>query len=117
MDNTLIIKITDHISLNKGITPDEAEPIYTMEMEAFRNGMNVVLDFAGVEMLTTAFLNVAIGNLYKDYLSEDLKNMLKLENLDEDTALRIKRVTTNAKSFYSDKNGYSKMIGEVINEH
>lgn len=114
--DTLKIKITDHISLKKGITPDEAEPLYQMEMDAFRAGEKVVLDFEGVEMLTTAFLNVIIGNLYKDYTSEELKLMLSLENLDEATAIRIKKVTTNAKSFYSDENDYTKTIEAAIHE-
>ena len=112
----LKIKITDHISLNKGITPDEAEPLYQMEMDAFCSGRTVVLDFEGVEMLTTAFLNVIIGNLYKDYNSEELKSMLKFEHLDEATAILIKKVTTNAKSFYNDEKDYSKIIEEVIHE-
>lgn len=114
--DTLKIKITDYISLNKGITPDEAEPIYNMEMDAFSDGQRVILDFDGVEMLTTAFLNVVIGNLYKDYNSEELKTMLRFEHLDEATAIRIKKVTTNAKSFYSNEKDYSKTIEEVINE-
>ena len=114
--DTLKIIITDHISLNKGITPDEAEPLYKMEMEAFQMGRKVILDFEGVEMLTTAFLNVIIGNLYKYYSSEDLKSMLHLENLDDATAVRIKKVTTNAKAFYSDENDYSKTIEAAIHE-
>ena len=114
--DTLIIKITDYISLNKGITPDEAEPLYQMEMDAFRAGNTVVLDFEGVEMLTTAFLNVIIGNLYKDFTSEELKLMLKLEHLDEATAIRIKKVTTNAKSFYRDEIDFSKTIEAAIHE-
>lgn len=114
--DSLKIKITDHISLNKGITPDEAEPLYRMEMDAFHMGQKVILDFNGVEMLTTAFLNVIIGNLYKYYTSEDLKMMLHFENLDEATAVRIKKVTTNAKAFYSDENDYSKTIEAAIHE-
>jgi len=114
--DTLIIKIADHISLNKGITPDEAEPIYNMEMEAFHNGQKVVLDFDGIEMLTTAFLNVIIGNLYKDYNSEELRMMLAFNHLDDATAIRIKKVTTNAKSFYKDEKVYSQIIEEIINE-
>lgn len=114
--DALKIKITDHISLNKGITPDEAEPLYEIEKEAFGAGRTVVLDFEGVEMLTTAFLNVMIGNLYKDYNSTELKSMLKFEHLDETTAIRIKKVTTNAKAFYNNEKGYSKIIEEVIRE-
>jgi len=112
----LTIKISQHIKLNKGITPDEAQPIYNMEVEAFQNSQKVILDFSDVELLTTAFLNVLIGNLYKDYSSEQLKSMLELSNYDLNTARRIKSVTENAKSFYNDQKGFSQVIEEVLDE-
>lgn len=115
--DTITIKLTDHISLNKGITPDEAEPILNKEIEAFKNGNNVILDFEGVEMLTTAFLNVVIGNLYENHTSEELNAMLKLVNYDEPTAIRIKKVTDNAKAFYKNAEEYSNVVKEVINEN
>lgn len=115
--NILKIKIIDHITLKKGITPDEAEPILNKEIEAFKNGNNVILDFEGVEMLTTAFLNVVIGNLYENHTSEELNAMLKLVNYDEPTAIRIKKVTDNAKAFYKNAENYSNVVKEVINEN
>lgn len=115
--DTITIKLTDHITLKKGITPDEAEPILKQEMEAFKKGNNVILDFEDVEMLTTAFLNVVIGNLYEKYTSEELRAMLRLVNYDEPTAIRIKKVTDNAKAFYKNAEEYSNVVKEVINEN
>ncbi len=100
MGNT--IKLNDFISCKKGITPDDGEPIYKAIVESLQQGETVDLDFADVEMMTTAFLNVVIGNLYKDYSSETLKSRLTFSNLPSAIAVRIKKVTDNAKLFFSD---------------
>lgn len=113
--NNITIKLNDYITLNSGVTPEEGLPIYNSIIEAFKKGNTVTLDFEGVDMLTTAFLNVVIGDLYKDYNSEKLKSMLVLVNFSESTAKRIKKVTDNAKLFYKDENSYNKDVEEVLN--
>lgn len=114
MNNTTI-KLNDYLTLNSGVTPEEGTPVYNSIIEAFKKGDAVTLDFDGVDMLTTAFLNVVIGDLYKDYSSEELKSMLSLVNYSESTAKRIKKVTDNAKLFYKDENSYNKEVEEVLN--
>lgn len=113
--NNITIKLNDYLTLNSGVTPEEGLPIYNSIIEAFKKGNTVTLDFEGVDMLTTAFLNVVIGDLYKDYNSEKLKSMLVLVNFSESTAKRIKKVTDNAKLFYKDENSYNKDVEEVLN--
>lgn len=112
----IILKLVERISCNKGITAEEAEPLYAAEIEAFKSGNTITLDFTGVEMITTAFLNVIVGRLYKDYEKEQLKEMLFFEGLTEPIARRIKKVTDNAKLFYKDEQSYEKEVKEAINE-
>lgn len=109
------ILITDFVTLNQGVTPDEGMPIYNKIVAALENGKTVCLDFTGVTLMTTAFLNVVIGTLYKDYTSEQLKESLKLEGLTPDIAVRIKKVTDTAKAFYADPQSFESNIDEVIN--
>lgn len=116
MDN-IIVKVNDYVSCNKGVTPDEGQPIYDRLMGIFNDGNRAVLDFSGVEIATTAFLNVFIGNLYRTYTSDDLKGMLELENVSSSTAFRIKKVTDNAKSFYRDEEKYNESVESVLNEN
>lgn len=109
-----IIKINDYVTLNQGITSEEGEPIYNMIIEALSKDEVVTLDFEGITFLTTAFLNVVIGALYKDYNSEQLQSKLHIENISEETAARIKKVTTNAKSFYSDEAKFNETVDSSI---
>jgi hypothetical protein len=112
---TKVIRLNDYLTLNSGITPEEGIPVFETIVQAFKEGCNVTLDFSDVTMLTTAFLNVVIGDLYEDYTSEDLKNRLALVNYSASTAARIKKVTDNAKLFYKDKEAYSKDVEEALN--
>lgn len=109
------IKLDDLITMHCGVTPEEGKPVYKSIIEAFEQGCSVTLDFAGVELLTTAFLNVVIGDLYENHTSEELKTKLILVNYSDSTAIRIKKVTDNAKRFYGNKEEYSKGVEEVIN--
>ncbi|MBP3219984.1 MAG: STAS-like domain-containing protein [Prevotella sp.] len=108
------ININDHVTLNQGITSEEGEPIYNMIKASLSKDEDVILDFKDVTFLTTAFLNVMIGALYKDYTSEHLNKKLHIENINQETAARIKKVTDNAKSFYSDEDKFNETVNEVI---
>lgn len=110
-----IIKLNDFLTLNSGVTPEEGARVYESIINAFNEGYCVTLDFEGVTLLTTAFLNVVIGDLYKDYTSEELRNRLVLKNYSDSTAIRIKKVTDNAKLFYKNENAFVKDVEEVLN--
>lgn len=109
------IKINDFVSLNQGITSEEGQPIYDKIVEALSHEEDVTLDFEGMTFLTTAFLNVVIGTLYKDYTSEQLQARLHIVNANNETIARIKKVTDNAKSFYSDEDKFNQAVEEVLN--
>ena len=97
------IKISEHVSLNQAATADEGKKIYDLIIKSLNSHEIIELDFTGISVITTAFLNIAIGCLYKDYKSEELNEYIKCRNLPTDKVERIKKVVENAKIFYSDK--------------
>jgi len=74
------IRIVEYVTLNQGVTSEEGQPIYDLIANYLKNGEQVELDFSNMKFMTTAFLNVVIGTLYKDYSSEQLKALLHLKN-------------------------------------
>ena len=57
----------------------------------------ILLDFSGLKLITTAFLNNAIGKLYKNYGKEKLNNRLKIKNItDKGDVELLKLVILNA---------------------
>lgn len=109
------IKVNDFVSLGQGITSEEGAPIFEKISESLSERDDVMLDFEGITFLTTAFLNVVIGKLYKDYTSEQLQTHLHIVNANDATMSRIKRVTANAKSFYCDEDKFNHAVEEALN--
>ena len=108
------ITIADKVTLSQGVTPEEGQPIRYSIYANVKEGTPVVLDFAGMQLITTAFLNVVIGTLYKEFKSEDLKKLLSFENLTEGIAMRIKRVADNAKLFYDNPEKFQQEVDSAI---
>lgn len=113
-NNMTRITIADEVTLNQGVTPEEGQPISDRIYASIKEGEPVVLDFAGMQLITTAFLNVVIGTLYKDFGSDELKKLLSFENLTEGIALRIKRVADNAKLFYENPEQFQRNVDSAI---
>ncbi len=109
------IKIDDFVTLNQGITSEEGQPIYQKIVDGLSHNEDVTLDFEGMTFLTTAFLNVAIGTLYRDYTSEQLQTRLYIVNANDETIARIKKVTDNAKAFYSDEDKFNQTVEDILN--
>lgn len=108
------IIIDSLITLHQGITPDEGKPINVEIRSYIEKKETVDIDFSGVEMMTTAFLNIVIGDLYKDYSSEELREFLTLSNLTEGDARRIKRVTDTAKLFYKNRAIFTNSVNDLL---
>lgn len=108
------IVLADEVTLNQGVTPEEGMPIGNRIHDSISKGEAVVLDFGRMGLITTAFLNVVIGVLYKDFSSENLKKLLTFEGLTDDIAMRIKRVTDNAKLFYENPEKFQADVDSAI---
>ena len=97
------IKISDYVSLNQAATVDEGQKIYDLIIQYLQNKEEVELDFSDITVITTAFLNIAIGCLYENYTSEELNEYIKFSNLLPGKKERIAMVAEHAKIFYSEK--------------
>jgi len=62
-----------------------------------------VLSFLNVEMLTSAFLNTAVGRLYGYFEYDVIKKSLSVKDISDDDKLLLKKVIDTAKVFYIDK--------------
>ena len=82
--NPIVIKISDYTATNLAVAADEGEKVYQTIVKLFSDYQTIVLDFSGIALLTTAYLNGAIGQLYKDYSSRELGERLKLKNVSQD---------------------------------
>lgn len=84
------------------VEADDGLKVYQVLKEFLTKNKPVVLSFLNVEMLTSAFLNTAIGLLYKDFSEETIKKTITLEDLQPTDAQLLKRVVEVAKLYYKE---------------
>lgn len=105
------IVIKEHIG-DRATDMKQGDQICSLIEEAFANNQNVILNFADMTTILSAFLNTAVGSLYKSFTSEYLNAHLKVANLCDDDLFILKRVTRRAKEFYANQEVITKNLNE-----
>ena len=75
----------------------EGEDLHGAIVSALRGDSEVVLDFENVDVLVSAFLNPAVGLLYRDFEPGFLNSRLKFEHCSHVQSRTISEVLKNAK--------------------
>ncbi|MCK4663680.1 MAG: STAS-like domain-containing protein [Bacteroidales bacterium] len=102
--NEVNINIFQAVGSDVAVSSEKGNEIFVQIDKALQNNVIVNLDFSNIKILTTAFLNAAIGQLYSKYKSETLKKSLRLFNISDSDKLLLKKVTDRAKEYFADKN-------------
>ena len=86
----LIVK--NIIDSDLAVSSDDGKKVYQAIVEALRREAIVELDFQGITIVITAFLNMAIGKLYQDFKGDFLNHHLKLVNVDDKDKALCQRI-------------------------
>jgi len=93
----------EQIGGSAAVSSEDGELLYGRIAKAFEQKARVVLDFNNIELLTSTFLNAAIGQLYSQFGSQFIKLHLKVENLANEDLELLKKVVVRAKEYFKDK--------------
>lgn len=77
------LNVREIINTETAVSPKKGEILFNRLSEKLYNNEIVELDFYGIEDLTTAFLNKAVGNLYNAFSAQKIENSIIPKNLDE----------------------------------
>ncbi|HNW97109.1 MAG TPA: STAS-like domain-containing protein [Bacteroidales bacterium] len=106
------INIFNEIGGDSAISVDDGDMIYKKIDNALSQGLIVILDFQNINLIITAFLNAAIGQLYSKYTSEQLNSNLKLENIKPEDVLLFIKVIKNAKNYFDNPEDFENTVKE-----
>lgn len=115
MENTTIT-IVNTIGDVYGVEAEDGQKVFELIVKTFKVKKKVILSFQNIEMLTTAFLNTAVGQLYKDFSEEYIKDNLKVSNISDSGKVALKRVVETAKLFYKDPEALKRSIDEITED-
>lgn len=109
-----IIKVKELINRDSAVSSDDGETVYNNILEAIKEEYIVELDFSEITIMTTAFLNSAIGQLYSMFSSDELNTSLKLKNVAEEDGILFKKVIDRAKQYQANKKGFEDSANNAI---
>jgi hypothetical protein len=95
------------------ITMDDGQAIFDKIKPELAAGRPVELDFAGVSVSASPFLNAAVGQLLRDLAPDELNRLLKVINLAPPTLDTLRRVIENSKRYYSSPS-YREAVDRVM---
>ncbi len=110
------IVVRDVIGTNLAVSTDNGLKVFHEIDNLLKTEEKIDLDFEGITVVITAFLNAAIGSLYKDgvYSGEFLNNHLKLRNVDSNDLSLFKDVIQRAKEYFSNKDSFEANSNKSI---
>lgn len=83
--------------------------LYERIYPLLKNNEKIVLNFKGVDILATPFLNSAFGQLLKDLNRSNILNLIEFRNKPMDFDKTLIKVMNNAEIFYSDPNNKARL--------
>ncbi len=114
MCNKIGINIAEKLGAKSAVSTDSGKYICNLIIKVIEKGGLVELNFAGVGLLTSAFLNAAIGQLYNKYDSPTLQEKLSVVNMDSDDKYTLSLVIKRAKEYFANTEAFEKTVGEVL---
>ncbi len=94
------------------VASDDGQKVYDRLAATLREGRRVSLSFHNVTTMTSAFLNAAIGQLYGTFSEEQIRSLLKVEDLEREDATLLKRVVETAKLYFKDPQRFDQVVRE-----
>lgn len=85
---------------SRALTLEDGDRLHSVIIDPLKSGTPIRLDFDGVTDVSTAFLNTAVGQLYAELDSAQLRQLLIINNLNEGGQRSLEKVLTYARRFY-----------------
>lgn len=108
--------LQDVIGSSQAISLDDAVQVKTDLAKIITARKYVTVDFKGIDLMISAFLNKAVGDLYGECDKNDVDQFLNAINLCDDDKVLFDRVIERAKSYYEDKKAVEERLGDVFDE-
>jgi hypothetical protein len=114
--DTIEINIFGIVGSNFCVEAEDGDKVHELITKALNEKVKVEISFLNIDLLTTAFLNSAIGKLYKDFSEDDIKMNLSVKDLSRSGAVSLKRVVETAKLYFRYPEAMQKSINEILGD-
>lgn len=106
------IIVKDFIGNNFAVSASDGTKLFEKIVEVFNSKDTITLDFEGIDLTISAFLNTSIGQLYSKYSSEFIRENLSVINLAADEAQILSIVIAQAKNQFANSQPNTDLIND-----
>ena len=116
MNNISELSVYEIVGSPLCVASSDGQKVHDRLSTALKEGQNVTLSFRNVAILTSAFLNTAIGQLYGTFSEEQIRTLLKVRDMEQDDIALLRRVVDTAKLYFHDPSRFSQVIRETMGD-
>ncbi len=113
---TIKIGVKNAIKTIYCIDTADGEKIYLLLRNTLSEDKLVRLSFEGIELVIAAFLNTAVGQLFKDFDAPYVESHLSVEDLHEDFQHIWNKVIKRSPNYYTHQEAMDQCISNIIEE-
>lgn len=110
MSTPVKIKVADVIGSNLGVSSEDGGAVFEKIRIALNARQSVELDFTGIDMLISAFLNAAVGKLVEDLSIDEIHQRIKFTGMADGDPELLEKVLENARRYYEDPDRFRKLL-------
>lgn len=116
MHKKLTLSLFEIVGNSLCVASSDGEKVYERLSAALKEEVKVTLSFLNVELLTSAFLNAAVGQLYGEFTEEKIRELLDVQDIEPDDVALLARVVETAKLYFKDPQKFENMFGDESDE-
>lgn len=92
------------------VSTEEGEILFNSIKHNLEKDQTIEVDFKGIDLIVSTFLNAAIGQLYGQFKTDFIQDHVHIKNMSEDDLDTLKKVTDRAKEYFNDKSGFERVF-------
>ncbi len=116
MQKEMTITIFEIVGSPLCVASSDGQRVYDRLAAALKEGKSAILSFHNVSTLTSAFLNAAIGQLYGEFSEEQIRALLKVQDMEPDDMALLKRVVETAKQYFKDPQKFDQAVRDTLGD-
>lgn len=98
------------------VSADDGQKLHDAIAEVLRAKRRVSVNFEGVSILISAFLNAAIGQLYGEFAEDVIRENLGVAGLGPEDLTLLKLVVDNAKVYFHNRKSFDRAWKSELND-
>ena len=116
MKDIVRVSVYDIVGGSICVSAEDGQKVYAKIAPLLKAGNKVVLSFANVETLISAFLNSAVGQLYGEFSEDQIRELFSVDDMNQEDLALLRRVVNNAKVYFKNPKEFDKAWKEEVGE-